>query len=1054
MAVDIGPRIGIDGEKDFHQSLKSIDATLKTLGSELKAVTAEFQDNADSMEALTAKADVLTRSIAENESRLQLMSEAYQRQAARVNDLADALQKAKQEYGENSEEVTQAQNAYDSAYNSLQYLGDQVNRTRTNLGNLRSQLSRVESAMEQSDESTEDLSDSMDDAGDASEGLGEQFSALTVAAGNLISDGIETLLDAVKNLASTVWNMDEATEEYRQAQGRLNTAFETAGYSSDAASQAYRDFYGILGDTDAATEASQLLAQLADDEKDLSEWTRIAAGVSGKFGDSIPIESLIEAANETARTGTVVGTLADALNWAGSVGEDDFNTMLESCSTEAERNQLIMETLATTYGDAADAFYRNNEVLVASRDAQTDLNDATAQLGTTIAGVKAELTAEYLPTLTSLIGTLNGFLSGNLNFGEAMSQLGQTAGQFLQQVGQSVTELLPSLTDIFATIGAQAPQIIATFAQGLMAGIPQLSNTAISLIQSFAAYIEANLPQFLQTALTFLSDFTGMIRENAGMLVDAALDLISSLAQGIAEGIPTLVENIPTIVSNIAGVINDNAPKMLEAALNLIITLGKGLVDAIPTLVANIPEILGAMWDAFTAFNWVNLGSSLVKSISNGLKNAGSLLKTEAQNLGNTIKTEISALPGKMLQAGKDIVQGLINGIKSMGTWLKNQITSFCTGVLDGFLDFFGIHSPSTVMRDEVGVQLGRGVAEGLDDSITYVTQAADRIGEAVEAKILETQKALEREQTDLVKETLNTQLEALETFRDEYTDALDDLRSRQQSMTDLLAGYGDLFTWTETEAGDIFDLGSLQSQIDAIRDYGSALEALKNRGTSESLLNEIVGLSVDDATAYTKKLLSMTDEEYSSYIALWEEKQALAADIAKQFYSSELASIEAEFVDKIPESLSSLKDELMSVGANCALGLAEGFQSESNAIQDAFVSTTQDALAAAEQAMGVHSPSTVWAGFGRNLALGLDEGFLGAMGDVASRMQRAIPMPTMDAINDAIANGVNGMAAIAPQDTYPKEIVLILENGQQIARWLLPYSRAAARSNPEVAKA
>lgn len=1018
MAVDIGPRIGIDGEKEFRQNLANINQQLRTLGSEMQAVTSQFDANDRSQEALAAQTNVLNRQIDAQQQKLQ--------------QLQHGLEESTRLYGENDTRTLRWAQAVNEAQAGL-------NRMQTQLGTLNGDL--------------DDTSDSLDEAADASEGLGEQFSALTVAAGNLISDGIETLLDAVKNLASTVWNMDEATEEYRQAQGRLNTAFETAGYSSDAAFQAYRDFYGILGDTDAATEASQLLAQLADDEKDLSEWTRIAAGVSGKFGDSLPIESLIEAANETARTGTVVGTLADALNWAGSVGEDDFNTMLESCSTEAERNQLIMETLATTYGDAADAFYRNNEVLVASRDAQTDLNDATAQLGTTIAGVKAELTAEYLPTLTSLIGTLNGFLSGNLNFGEAMSQLGQTAGQFLQQVGQSVTELLPSLTDIFATIGAQAPQIIATFAQGLMAGIPQLSNAAISLIQSFAAYIEANLPQFLQTALTFLTDFTGMIRENAGILVDAALDLISSLAQGIAEGIPTLVENIPTIVSNIAGVINDNAPKMLEAALNLIITLGKGLVDAIPTLVANIPEILGAMWDAFTAFNWVNLGSSLVKSISNGLKNAGSLLKTEAQNLGNTIKTEISALPGKMLQAGKDIVQGLINGIKSMGTWLKNQITSFCTGVLDGFLDFFGIHSPSTVMRDKVGVQLGRGVAEGLDDSITYVTQAADRIGEAVEAKILETQEALEREQTDLVKETLNTQLEALETFRDEYTDALDDLRSRQQSMTDLLAGYGDLFTWTETEAGDVFDLGSLQSQIDAIREYGSALEDLKARGTSESLLNEIVGLSVDDATAYTKKLLSMTDEEYSSYIALWEEKQALAADIAKQFYSSELASIEAEFVDKIPESLSSLKDELVSVGANCALGLAEGFQSESNAIQEAFVSTTQDALTAAEQAMGVHSPSTVWAGFGRNLALGLDEGFLTAMEDVSSRMQRAIPTPTIDSIQDATAGAVNGLSAIMGNQRIVVEVPVYID-GKEFYRATLPDLRSVQKANPEVAKA
>ena len=87
--------------------------------------------------------------------------------------------------------------------------------------------------------------------------------------------------------------MDEATEEYRRAQGRLETAFEAAGYSSETAQQAYTEFYKILGDTDTATEASQLLAQLAESEEDVAHWTENAAGVSGTFGDSLPIESLI-----------------------------------------------------------------------------------------------------------------------------------------------------------------------------------------------------------------------------------------------------------------------------------------------------------------------------------------------------------------------------------------------------------------------------------------------------------------------------------------------------------------------------------------------------------------------------------------------------------------------------------------------------------------------------------------------------------------------------------------------------------------------------------------
>lgn len=114
---------------------------------------------------------------------------------------------------------------------------------------------------------------------------------------------IGSVATAASGAVAGLLALESATEEYRIAQGKLNTAFEAAGYGPEAAAQAYNDFYAILGDTDTATEASQLLAKLADNQEDLSTWTRIAAGVNGTFGDSLPIEGLIEASNETAKVG-------------------------------------------------------------------------------------------------------------------------------------------------------------------------------------------------------------------------------------------------------------------------------------------------------------------------------------------------------------------------------------------------------------------------------------------------------------------------------------------------------------------------------------------------------------------------------------------------------------------------------------------------------------------------------------------------------------------------------------------------------------------------------
>lgn len=184
--------------------------------------------------------------------------------------------------------------------------------------------------------------------------------------------------------------MDNATEEYRIAQGKLNTAYEAAGYSAETAATAYNEFYQILGDTDTATEASQLLSKLVQNEQDVTKWTRVAAGVSGTFGDSLPIEGLIEATNETAKVGKVTGVLADALNWVG-ISEDKMNERLERTSSEAERNWILLETLTGSYDDAADAFYRNNEQLVQARKNQAALSAMTAKLGNASAIAKNSL---------------------------------------------------------------------------------------------------------------------------------------------------------------------------------------------------------------------------------------------------------------------------------------------------------------------------------------------------------------------------------------------------------------------------------------------------------------------------------------------------------------------------------------------------------------------------------------------------------------------------------------------------------------------------------------
>lgn len=668
MAVNIGPKIGIDGEAEFRKNLNSISQQLKTLGTEMKAVTSAFDANDKSQENLANQSQVLTAQMSLQEKR--------------IKEIQKALDHARANYAENSNEVQRWQQA--------------MNNAVTELNKTRSQLSRVQSEMDGTADATDKLSDALKEADGAAESASGGFNSMTVAMGNLISSGIQAAADAVANLVSSLWNLDESTEEYRRAQGRLNTAYEAAGYGAEAAAQAYNDFYAILGDTDTATEASQLLAQLANHQEDLSTWTRIAAGVSGTFGDSLPIEGLIEAANETAKVGEVTGTLADALNWVG-IQEDDFNTRLGECSDESDRNQLIMDTLAETYDEAAEAFYRNNEVLIASRDAQSQLDEVTGKLGSTIANLKNELKAEFLPTLTQAADALNGLLTGELTLGEAFSQ--------------------------FADIGVQMVQQLL---QGISNAVPIISEAAGMLFEYLKTSIAENLPTLMESGLNAVSAFAASLRENVGLIVDGAIALAQTLAQGLADSIPTIVERVPEIVSNIANTINDNAPKILKAAGDIILTLVMGLIEAIPTIVQNIPQIISAIVDTLLAFNWLNLGKTVVQGLAKGLSGAVSFVKDAANSIVTTIRNGISQLPQQMLTIGKNIVQGLWNGIKSMASWIKTQIKSFVGGIVSTVENLLGIHSPSKVFAS-MGENMALGLGQGFGGEMRDVQRQINR---------------------------------------------------------------------------------------------------------------------------------------------------------------------------------------------------------------------------------------------------------------------------------------------------------------------------------------
>ena len=580
MATNIGPKIGIDGEAEYRKQINNIIQQAKTLDSEMKAVTASFTKDTTAKE--------------KNAATSKILSEQISVQKKRIEELSGMLEKSAKKYGENDTRTLKWKEA---------------------VNNATAELKRLEAQQRDSADATDELGDAMDDAGKKSVSFGDILKANVLS--DAIMNGYKALAGAIKNVASEIINLDKTTEEYRIAMGKLNTAYEAAGYSTDTAQESYREFYGILGDTDTAVEASQLLAKLAVDEKDMATWTDIAAGVWGTFGDALPIEGLIESANETARVGKVTGNLADALNWA-SINEDDFNEKLADCTTETERNRLIMDTLAGTYDEASDAFYRNNKELVKSRENQASLDAVTGDLGQTVSDVKNTLTAELMPVIQQVLEGFNAWAQS-----VDWDAVSQKAGDFIQFVIDNGPAIISTIGVIVAALaGFKIIATITTAVQGLSAAFAFLAaNPIVLVIAAIAAFVAAiavfgdeiqavlqKVDDFLQNV--FAMDFKEIFGPVLGEYLNAFMANVKNIWDSIKRVFDGIIDFIRGVftgdwerawegIKNIFGGIFDSLVAIAKAPLNGIIGLLNLVINGVNWLIDGINEI------SFEVPDWV-----------------------------------------------------------------------------------------------------------------------------------------------------------------------------------------------------------------------------------------------------------------------------------------------------------------------------------------------------------------------------------------------------------------------------------------------------------------
>ena len=253
----------------------------------------------------------------------------------------------------------------------------ELNQAKTALNTYRKSLEDVEKKLKSGKAETEYYSKKLESLGNKAKNAGEKMSGISTAAAGIIGAAAASV---------------PATEEYRKIMGSLEVSSEKAGYSADQTKESYQTLYGVLADDQTAATTTANLQALGLSQQDLTNMINGTIGAWATYGDSIPIDGLAEAINETVKTGAVTGTFADMLNWAGT-SEDAFNEKLAACSSESERANLIMQEMANQgLTQAGLKWQENNKNLVEGNQATANFQEATAQLADTIAPIITQIT--------------------------------------------------------------------------------------------------------------------------------------------------------------------------------------------------------------------------------------------------------------------------------------------------------------------------------------------------------------------------------------------------------------------------------------------------------------------------------------------------------------------------------------------------------------------------------------------------------------------------------------------------------------------------------------
>lgn len=681
----VGTKIELQGESDYKKALSEITDNLKLLNSEMKVVTTSFDKNNASTNDLSNKNDVLNKKLDEQNKALA--------------EAKKMLDEAKTSTDSNAETIAKWQIEVNKAQ-------AEVNKTTQEIEKNTEVLNKMEDANVSNTQELKKFEEEEKKAGDSSLKLGDIIKA------NLISEaiigGIKALASGISNVASSMGDALKGGAEY--ADNILTLSTQT-GIATDKL-QKYQAV-SELTDVSMDTLTGSMSKMVKGLETNADNYKKLGVSIydaNGKLKDSEDIfnetlGALGKMKNETERDAMAMdlfGKSAQDLNPLIAMGTDGLNELMNSAE---QMGAVLSEDGLSALGE---------------------LDDQMQIFASTTGATGNILAVAFAPAVSSLIGNVND-LGAGFNYLISSIVSGDEGGieEASNILSESVTMMVENIAEQVPAIMEIARSLIITLANVIRENLPTLIEGGLSMVLSLIGGIRENIHLIIYTITDVLGVLITTILENLPMLLAMGMEILNYLLVGISENLPTIIPVMINSVMLMVETLLDNIDMIIETGVNLIFALAEGLIEALPDLIDKVPVIIDKLIQALTnnipyliemgVIFIVELAKGLIKAIPNIVKAIPQIITSIVNGLGSGLD--------KMKDVGKNLLQGLWEGMKNLGTWLWDKVKGLLGGLTDKIKNFFGIHSPSTLFKDEIGTNLALGIGEGFEDTMSDVNE-------------------------------------------------------------------------------------------------------------------------------------------------------------------------------------------------------------------------------------------------------------------------------------------------------------------------------------------